>query len=166
MRWVTGMALARVGIKGHLSMKRNMLKFKSNEVLKNKTSGQKREKPRKKKKLRKPGCHKPTPLRINLVLEIWLLREPSKTYRPSATCCFSVFFFLLHIVPTVASNIFEGVYFTRSTVLTEGSSHSFLLISILISSDLHENWMSCHQPNTVDTHTIFGISQASFVVWS
>ena len=75
----------------------------------------------KKKKLRKPGCHKPTPLRINLFLEIWLLREPSQTYRPSQTCCFSDFFFLLHIVPTVASNIFEGVYFTRSTVLTEYS---------------------------------------------
>ena len=28
-----------------------------------------------KKKGQKPGCHKPTPLRVNLVLEIWLLRE-------------------------------------------------------------------------------------------
>ena len=27
------------------------------------------------KKGQKPGCHKPTPLRVNLVLEIWLLRE-------------------------------------------------------------------------------------------
>src|ERR1044072_2801205 len=92
-----------------------MLKFKSNEVLENQNSG----KTEKKKKLRKPGFHKPTPLRTNLVLEIWLLREPSQTYRPSETCCFLDFFILLHIVPTVASNIFEGVYFTRSTVLTE-----------------------------------------------
>src|SRR3954468_15750502 len=75
----------------------------------------------KSKKLRKPGCHKPTPLRINLVLEIWLLREPSQTYRPSETCCFSDFPFLRHTVPMVASNIYEGVYFTRSTVLTECS---------------------------------------------
>src|SRR4051812_9359336 len=119
-----------------------MLKFKSNEVLKNQNSG-KNEKNRKKKRLRKPGCHKPTPLRINLVLDIWLLREPSQTYRPSATCCFSDFFFLLHIVPTVASNIYEGVYFTRFTILTEmfslDNSHPFLLISILISSDLYDN---------------------------
>src|SRR3954467_6621278 len=72
--------------------KRNMLKFKSNEVLENQTSG-KNEKTAKKKRRRKPGCHKPTPLRINLVLEIWLLREPSQTYRPSETCCFSDFLF-------------------------------------------------------------------------
>src|SRR3954465_7934645 len=78
----------------------------------------KTRKTEKTKKLRKPGCHKPTPLRINLVLEIWLLREPSQTYRPSETCYFSDFFLLL-IIPTVASNIYEGVYFTRSTILTE-----------------------------------------------
>src|ERR1041384_8100752 len=59
----------------------------------------KTRKTEKKKKLRKPGCHKPTPLRINLVLEIWLLREPSQTYCPSETYCSSDFFFLLHIVP-------------------------------------------------------------------
>ena len=101
---------------------------KSNEVLKTKTAAKTR-KTAKKKKLRKPGCHKPTPLRINLVLEIWLLREPSQTYRPSATCCFSDFFILLHIVPTVASNICEGVYFTRSIVLTEYSLRIHHLLS-------------------------------------
>src|SRR3954467_15222112 len=88
---------------------------RSNEVLENQTATQ-NEKTEEKKNLRKPGCHKPTPLRINLVLEIWLLREPSQTYRPSETRYFSDFFFLLHIVPTVASNLFEGVYFTWSTV--------------------------------------------------
>src|SRR4051812_10111020 len=98
-----------------------MLKFKVQRGAQEPKQRQKREKSKKTKKLRKPGCHKPTPLRINLVLEIWLLREPSQTYRPSATCCFSDFFFLLHIVRTVASNIFEGVHSTRSTVLTECS---------------------------------------------
>src|ERR1043165_5256042 len=96
-----------------------MLKFKSNEVLKNQTGG-KNEKNREKEKAAKTRVSQTYPLRINLVLEIWLLREPSQTYRPSETFCFSDFF-LLHTVPTVASNIFEGVYFTRSTVLTECS---------------------------------------------
>src|SRR3954469_24483722 len=116
-----------------------MLKFKVQRGAQEPNQRQKREKSRKKKRLRKPGCHKPTPLRINLVLKIWLLREPSQTYRPSETCCFSNFF-LLHIVPTVASHIYEGVYFTRSTVLSDCSlliHHIFSCwFSILILSDL------------------------------
>ena len=92
-----------------------MLKFKSDEVLENQTSG-KNEKNREKKGCENQGVTNLPPLRINLVLEIWLLREPSQTYRPSEARCFSDFF-LLHIIPTVASNIYEGVYFTRSTVL-------------------------------------------------
>ena len=120
MRWIRGMALAWIGIKGHLSMEK---KYAQVQVQRGAREPNQRTKTRKtvtKKKLRKPGCHKPTPLRINLVLEIWFLREPLQTYSPSETCCFSDFF-LLHIAPTVASNIFEGVYFTRSTVLTECS---------------------------------------------
>ena len=119
LRWINGMALARVGNKGHLSMERKYAQVQVRRGAREPNQRQKREKPRK-KRLRKPGCHKPTPLRINLVLEIWLLREPLQTYCPSETWCFSDFF-LLHTVPTVASNIFEGVYFTRSTVLTECS---------------------------------------------
>src|SRR3954463_14029984 len=116
MRWITGMALARVGNKGHLSMEKEICSSSSPTRCSRTKTAAKTKKIEKSKKLRKPGCHKPTPLRINLALEIWLLREPSRTYRPSATCCFSDFFFLLHIVPTVASNTYEGVYFTRSTV--------------------------------------------------
>src|ERR1043165_5439404 len=116
VRWISGMALARVGNKGHLSMEKKYAQVQSPTRCSRNKPARKTEK---KKKVRKPGCHKPTPLRINLVLEIWLLREPSQTYRPSATCRFSDFFYLLHIVPTVASNICEGVYFTRSMVLTE-----------------------------------------------
>src|SRR4051812_9989184 len=70
--------------------------FKSNEVIKiksNRKSRSKSEKSSKKRKFRNPGCHRPTPLRKNLVLEIWLLREPSQTYHPSETCCFSGFLF-------------------------------------------------------------------------
>src|SRR3954466_2590385 len=122
------MALARVGNQGHLSMEKKYAQVQSPTRCSRTKTAAKTRQIEKSKKLRKPGCHKPTPLRINLVLEIWLLREPSQTYRPSETRYFSDFFFLLHIVPTVASNIYEGVYFTRSTVLTEYSSHPFLLI--------------------------------------
>src|SRR3954468_19833407 len=121
MRWITGMALASVGNKGRLSMKKKYAQVQSPTRCSRTKTAAKTRKNEKTKKLRKPGCHKPTPLRINLVLEIWLLREPSQTYRPSETCCFSDFFFLLHIVPTVASNLFDGVYFTWSTVLTKCS---------------------------------------------
>src|SRR3954467_7526649 len=110
------MALARVGNKGHLSMEKEYAQVQSPTRCSRTKTAAKTGKTEKKKKLRKPGCHKPTPLRINLVLEIWLLREPSQTYCPSETCYFSNFLFLLHIVPTVASNLFEGVYFTWSTV--------------------------------------------------
>ena len=164
------MALARVGIKGHLSMEKKICSSSSPTRCSRTKPAAKTRKPRKKKKLRKPGCHKPTPLRINLVLEIWLLREPSQTYRPSATCCFSDFFILLHIVPTVASNIFEGVYFTRSTVLTKCSLliHHVLScwFSILKLSDLSDNWVSSRRLNVVDTRTVLGVSRASFVVRS
>src|SRR4051812_46887545 len=129
LRWITGMALTRVGNKGHLSMKKKYAQVQSPTRCSRTKTAAKTRKIEKTKKLRKPGCHKPTPLRINLVLEIWLLREPSQIYRPSATCCFSEFFFLLHIVPTVASNTYEGVYFTRSTVMTECS----LMIHHLLS---------------------------------
>src|SRR4051812_29081199 len=100
------MALARVGNQGHLSMENKYAQVQVQRGAQEPKQRQKTRKIEKSKKLRKPGCHKPTPLRINLVLEIWLLREPLQTYRPSATCCFSDFFFLLHIVPTVASNIY------------------------------------------------------------
>src|ERR1043165_7437435 len=114
---------------GHLNVEKEFAQVQvQSRCSETKPTG-KNEKTAKKKKLRKPGCHKPTPLRINLVLEIWLLREPSQTYRPSATCCFSDFFILLHIVPTVASNICEGVYFTRFTVLIEGSFLIYPLFS-------------------------------------
>ena len=108
MRWINGMALERVGNKGHLSMEKKYAQVQSPTRCSRTKTAAKTRKTVKKKKLRKPGCHKPTPLRINLVLEIWLLKEPSQTYLPSETRCFSDFF-LLHIVPTVASTIFEGV---------------------------------------------------------
>ena len=98
MRWVNEMALTSVGNKGHLIMERKYAQVQSPTRCSRTKPEAKTRKTEKKKKLRKPGCHKPTPLRINLVLEIWLLREPSQTYRPSATCCFSDFF-LLHTVP-------------------------------------------------------------------
>ena len=58
--WFSVMALARVWVKGHLSMKRNMLKFKSNEVLKNQNSG-KNEKDREKEKAAKTGVSQTYP---------------------------------------------------------------------------------------------------------
>src|SRR3954466_7824919 len=100
------MALTRVGNKGHLSMEKEICSSSSPTRCSRTKPAAKTRKTAKKKKLRKPGCHKPTPIRINLVLEIWLLREPLPTYRPSETCCFSDFFFLRHTVPTVASNIY------------------------------------------------------------
>src|SRR3954467_4101035 len=128
------MSLARVGNKGHLSMEKEICSSSSPTRCSRTKTAAKTRKTEKTKKLRKPRCHKPTPLRINLVLEIWLLREPSQTYRPSATCCFTDFFILLHIVPTVAYNLFEGVYFTWSTGLTECSP---LIHRISFPADLH-----------------------------
>ena len=52
MRWINAMAMEMVGIKGHLAWKEDMLKFKSNEVLENQTSG-KNEKNREKEKAAK-----------------------------------------------------------------------------------------------------------------
>src|ERR1041385_2662216 len=46
------------------------------------------------------------------------------------------------------------------------TSHPFLLISILISSDLYDNIKSCHRLNADDTHTIAGVPRAVFVVRS
>src|SRR4051812_34472650 len=55
MRWITGMALARVGDKGHLSMEKKICSSsKSNEVLKNQSSG-KNEKNQKNEKAAKTG---------------------------------------------------------------------------------------------------------------
>src|SRR3954465_11072250 len=88
------MALARVGNQGHLSMEKEICSSSSPTRCSRTKPADKTRKTAKKKRRRKPGCHKPTPLRINLVLEIWLLREPSQTYRPSETCCFPNFLFL------------------------------------------------------------------------
>ena len=82
MRWINGMAMARMGNKGHLSMERNYAQVQVQRGAQEPNQRTKTRKNSEKKKLRKPGCHKPTPLRINLVLEIWLLREPLQTYRP------------------------------------------------------------------------------------
>src|SRR3954465_5158007 len=120
--------MAGVGIKVHLSMERKYAQVQVQRGAQEPNQRTKTRKPRKRKSCENQGVTN-LPLRINLVLEIWLLREPSQTYRPSETCCFSNFFFLRHTVPTVASNIYEGVYFTRSTVLTKYS----LMIHHLLS---------------------------------
>src|SRR3954466_9440281 len=70
MRWITGMALARVGNQGHLSMEKEICSSSSPTRCSRTKPADKNEKTAKKKKLRKPGCPKPTPLRINLVLKI------------------------------------------------------------------------------------------------
>src|SRR3954468_13765559 len=65
MRWITGMALARVGNKGHLSMEKEICSSSSPTRCSRTKPAAKTRKIEKSKKLRKPGCHKPTPLRIN-----------------------------------------------------------------------------------------------------
>ena len=82
MRWINEMIMERHGNKGYLSMERKYAQVQVQRVAQNPNQRAKIQKNSEKKKLRKPGCHKPTPLRKNLVLEIWLLREPLKTYRP------------------------------------------------------------------------------------
>src|SRR4051812_4273613 len=69
--------------------------FKCNEVIKIKSNRKSRNKSEKFSKKESSEIQDVTdlPPQKNLVLEIWLLREPSQTYRPSETCCFSDFLF-------------------------------------------------------------------------
>src|SRR3954468_20993402 len=57
MRWITGMALARVGNKGHLSIKKKYAQVQSPTRCSRTKTATKTRKTEKKKKLRKPGCH-------------------------------------------------------------------------------------------------------------
>ena len=57
LRWINGMALARAGNKGHLSMEKEYAQVQSpTRCSRTKTAAKTRE-TEKKKKLRKPGCH-------------------------------------------------------------------------------------------------------------
>src|ERR1043165_8366244 len=62
LRWVTGMALARVGIKGHLSMKRKYAQVQVQRGAQEPKQRQKREKPRKRKSCENRGVTNLPPL--------------------------------------------------------------------------------------------------------
>src|SRR3954466_3764848 len=55
LRWVSGMALARVGIKGHLSMKKKYAQVQVQRGAQKPKQRQKREKPRKRKSCENRG---------------------------------------------------------------------------------------------------------------
>ena len=63
MRWINGMALPRIGNKGHLSMESKYAQVQVQRGAQEPNQRTKTRKNREKKKLRKSGCHKPTPLR-------------------------------------------------------------------------------------------------------
>src|ERR1041384_8772478 len=73
MRWINGMALSRVGNKGHLSMERKYAQVQVRRGAREPNQRQKREN-REKEKAAKTRVSQTYPLRINLVHEIWLLR--------------------------------------------------------------------------------------------
>src|SRR4051812_19262099 len=98
-----------------------MLKFKSKEVLKIQTSRQKREK-LEKKKLRKPGCHKPTPLRKKYCPRD-LVAQGTIANLPSLGNLLLLGFLLTAYCSHGGIQYIsgEGVYFTQFAVLTECS---------------------------------------------
>src|SRR4051812_5337671 len=61
MGWINRMAMARVGFKGHLSMERKYAQVQVQRRAQEPNQQAKTRKTREKKKLQKPGCHKPTP---------------------------------------------------------------------------------------------------------
>ena len=62
MRWVTGMALARIGIKDHLSMERRYAQVQVQRGAREPNHRQKREKPRKRKSCENQGVTNLPPL--------------------------------------------------------------------------------------------------------
>ena len=162
MRWVNGMAMARIGNKGHLSMERKYAQVQVQRGAQEPNQRTKSEKNCEKKKLRKPGCHKPTPLRkisssrfgcSGNHRKLTVLRKLIASRTSSSYC---ILFPRWHPIYLCWGGLLHPVHSSDRRFFIDASL-PFLLIPILISYDLSENWMSCHRLNAVNTHTIFGV---------
>ena len=160
MRRISGMAMARVGIKGYLSMER---KYAQVQVQRGAQEPNQRTKTRKtaKRKSCENQCHKPIPLRKISSSRFGCSGNHHKltvlrNFTASQISCHCILFPRWYPIYICWGGLLHPVH-SSDRMFFLNTSHPFLLISILISYDLYDNEMSCHRPNTDDTHTIFGV---------
>ena len=118
--WINGKTFGKVlRIKVHLSKERKFAQVPSPKSCSQSKPTGKTWKNSEKQKAAKTRVSQTYPPQKNLVLEIWLLREPLETYRLKETCGLSGLLVTAQCSQgSIQDVVAQGVYFTQSIFLT------------------------------------------------